>query len=388
MMRSRIGRWVPTMLLLQYSIMVGAAVLPGKQPEVSTVKSDQEIIFFPGTIHQTKDGKDWELEVHGCVYEADKRRLALALLREALHLDHVQLSAAENTTFAERARLFMVDHERGRTVVARLGDFNFAFGKSRPDGKFSGVFRLPAGAATNLRSSVLKVQAVMPANDNRQFSGPVTLLESHGLTVISDIDDTIKVTRVLDRRATLRNTFLEPFAAVPGMPELYQAWAEKDRAQFCYVSASPWQLFAPLSDFTHACHFPAGTFYLKDFRWKDRTFFNLFEKPDKYKLSILKPILERFVERRFVLVGDSGEMDPEIYGELARQFPRQIEKIFIREVRGDTPGSARYAKAFHGLDPDLWKIFIKPSEIQHELPVKIDNKTSLLNGRAGRYSKQ
>ncbi len=98
----------------------------------------------------------------------------------------------------------------------------------------------------------------------------------------------------------------------------------------------------------------------------------MFEKPDKYKLGILRPILKRFVERRFVLVGDSGEMDPEIYGELARQFPRQVERIFIREVRGDTPGSDRYTKAFHGLDPGLWKIFIKPSEIQDDLPVKPD----------------
>src|SRR5260221_1869513 len=225
-------RWAAVTLLLQYTLMAGGAVLVGKQPEVSTVKPDQEIIFFPGTVHQTKDGKDWELEVHGCVYEADKRRLALALLREALHLDHVQLSKAENAMFADRARLFMVDHERGRTVVAKLADFNFAFDKSRPDGKFSGVVRLPAGAITNLRSGVLTLQAVMPASDKRQFSGPVTVLENHGLTVISDIDDTIKVTRVLDRSATLRNTFLEPFAAVPGMPELYRTWAEKDGAQF------------------------------------------------------------------------------------------------------------------------------------------------------------
>jgi hypothetical protein len=368
------GRFAATLLFVVALAAPGALSIPAKQPEVSTVKPDQEIIFFPGTIHQTKDGKDWELEIHGCVYEADKRRLALALLREALHLDHVQLSAAENETFAERARLFMVDHERGRKVVAKLGDFSFPLDKSHPDGKFSGVIRLPAGAITNLRSGVLTLQAVMPAEDKREFSGPITLMENHGLTVISDIDDTIKVTRVLDRRATLRNTFLEPFTAVEGMPELYRSWAQEDGAQFFYVSASPWQLFAPLSDFIRAFHFPAGTFYLKDFRWKDRTFFNLFEKPDKFKPAILKPILERFSDRRFVLVGDSGEMDPEIYGDLARKFPRQVERIFIREVRGDTPGSDRYKKAFHGLDPDLWKIFIKPSEIQNALPVEKKNK--------------
>lgn len=367
--------WLVVSLLLA-SASSNPAALPNplKQTAVSTVKPDQEIIFFPGTIHQTKDGKDWELEVHGCVYEADKRPLALALLREALQLDRVELSAAENQTFAERARLFMVDHERGRKVVARLGDFSFPLDKSHPDGKFSGVIRLPAGAITNLRSGSLSLEAVLPPKDRRHFSGSISLIENHGLTIVSDIDDTIKLTRVLDRRATLRNTFLEPFAAVQGMPELYRLWAQKDGAQFCYVSASPWQLFAPLSDFIRTCHFPAGTFYLKDFRWKDRTFFNLFEKPDKFKPAILKPILERFSDRRFVLVGDSGEMDPEIYGDMARQFPRQVERIFIREVRGDTPGSDRYKKAFRGLDPEMWKIFIKPSEIQNALPAEKSEK--------------
>ena len=60
--------------------------------------------------------------------------------------------------------------------------------------------------------------------DQRVFIGDVSLFGKAGMTVISDIDDTIKITQVRDRRAALRNTFLEPFAPVPGMAKVYSGW--------------------------------------------------------------------------------------------------------------------------------------------------------------------
>jgi phosphatidate phosphatase APP1 len=130
--------------------------------------------------------------------------------------------------------------------------------------------------------------------------------------VISDIDDTIKITQVRDRRATLRNTFLRPFEPAPGMAEFCQNLARSNHAEFHYVSASPWQLYLPLAEFVRSNGFPSGTFVLKKFRWKDRSFLSLFADPEKYKSAVIEPLLKRFPNRRFVLIGDSGEL-PEIY---------------------------------------------------------------------------
>src|SRR5258706_32177 len=109
--------------------------------------------------------------------------------------------------------------------------------------------------------------------------------------------DCIKITEVRDRNDMLRNTFLEPFKPVPGMSQVYRAWAERTQAQFDYVSASPWQLFLPLSEFVRSNGFPAGTFYLKNFRLKDKSFRSLFQDPEKYKPAVIEPLLKQFPNR-------------------------------------------------------------------------------------------
>jgi phosphatidate phosphatase APP1 len=67
-------------------------------------------------------------------------------------------------------------------------------------------------------------------------------------------------------------------------------------------------------------------------------------------------------------VGDSGERDPEIYGALARNFPKQVTRIFIRDVSKEPADAERYRTAFRDLPPGTWQIFHDPSEIAGALP--------------------
>jgi phosphatidate phosphatase APP1 len=115
---------------------------------------------------------------------------------------------------------------------------------------------------------------------------------------------------VRDKEATLRNTFLREFQPVPGMAEFYQRLARSPRtpslspspqperpAKFHYISASPWQLYEPLAALVASNDFPAGTFELKEFRWKNRKFFSLFANPEKYKPGVIEPLLKQFPKR-------------------------------------------------------------------------------------------
>jgi phosphatidate phosphatase APP1 len=330
--------------------------------QTSNLKHDQEVVFFP-TLACRSGSNCWDLNIHGCVYEPDKRTVALALIRAALGLEHVSLTPAENKLFAERARLFMVDHKADKKIVVRIGDAEFTLPRTGANGDFSTVIQLSDAQVQNLRNLSAALQAVLPAKDSRKFAGELSLFDDTGVIVISDIDDTIKITQVRDRKATLRNTFLEPFQPVPGMAEVYRGWAEKSKAQFCYVSASPWQLYSPLAEFIRSNGFPAGVFYLKSFRWKDETLFNLFEGPEKYKPTVIEPLMKRFPNRQFVFVGDSGERDPEIYGALAREHPEHVAKILIRDVTEEGSDAERFKTAFRELPPTLWKLFREPSEI-------------------------
>ena len=339
---------------------------PASAAQTSNLKSDQEVVFYPALAYPVGKGK-WEIQFHGCVFEPEKRVIPIALLRQILALDHIHFTPAENKLFKERARLFMIDEKSGRKIVIRLGDKIYKLDKSQANGQFIGTLSFTEAEIQKLRQSVTNFQLVLKSKDTRQFFGEIHFVDEAGIIVISDIDDTIKVTAVGNRNATLRNTFLMPFKAVDGMPELYRGWAATNHAAFLYVSASPWQLYAPLADFLRDSNFPAGAFFLKTVDFKDKTFFALFQSPDQYKPGVIEPLMKRFPHRKFVLVGDSGEQDPEIYAALARKYPDQIRHIFIRDLSAGAQ-EERFSKAFEGLSPQLWKTFTDPSAISNLAP--------------------
>ena len=114
------------------------------------------------------------------------------------------------------------------------------------------------------------------------------LIPPTGLSIISDIDDTVKLSDVLNKRELLRNTFLREFVPVEGMAELYRHWGEEHEAVFHYVSASPWQLQPELEGFLRNSGFPPATFHLKSVRLNalpgsGDSLLNLLEKGASFK---------------------------------------------------------------------------------------------------------
>ena len=336
---------------------------------VSEIARDEVVVFYPTYAHRTTDENSWVLHIHGRVFEPEesslKRAALLGMLRRSFGLSKAE---EETATFKDRVRAFLVDNERNKTVHIRLGGSVFRAGKSSANGHFSSDLVLSNEQVTALQQELqdttggLRFTAVLAADDVRQFTGRAELIEPRGLSVISDIDDTIKVSNVADRRALLANTFLREFQAVDGMQALYRGW-ERQGARFHYVSASPWQLHGPMSAFLEREKFPAGSVQMKMFRLKDRSALALLAAQHKYKPEVIDKILTDFPKRRFVLVGDSGEQDPEIYGELARRHPDQIVRILIREVSASEGSPARYEAAFKDISRERWQIFSVPKEI-------------------------
>ncbi len=192
---------------------------------------------------------------------------------------------------------------------------------------------------------------------------PIELIEGPGLSIVSDIDDTIKHSEVHDTSRLLRNTFLHPFLGIAPMAELYRDWRSRG-AHFHYVSSSPWQLIAPLQDMMQQYDFPLGSMHLKRFRLKDRSILNLLKDPRQTKPPVIQRLLDSWPDRRFVLVGDSGELDPEVYGQIARDNPGRVVSILIRELGGHGRGEPRYRSAFAGIEPDRWHLFTDPTTLR------------------------
>ena len=142
----------------------------------------------------------------------------------------------------------------------------------------------------------------------------------------------------------------------------YRQWADAGLA-FHYVSSSPWQLYEPLASFLSDTGFPEGSLDLRLFRIKDRTALNLGADSLTTKPPVIEQLLQAYPERRFILVGDSGERDPEVYALIARKYPAQILRIFIRDVTGEPADAARYTECFRDLPADLWQLFDDPQTL-------------------------
>jgi len=194
------------------------------------------------------------------------------------------------------------------------------------------------------------------------------LINAKGVSIISDIDDTVKLSYVTDHKKLFESSFFKDFMPVTGMPELYQRWQQQG-ARFHYVSSSPWQLYEPLYEFMHEHGFPEATFSLKRFRFKDQTFFNLFKSATKTKPQAIEAILKHYQARKFILLGDSGEKDAQVYAQIANQHPDKIAKIYIRNINGEPDLDQFYETVFEGVPRSLWQTFEDPSEIETELPI-------------------
>lgn len=325
------------------------------------LRRDERVLFYPTVAGRDAATGEWRVPVHALVFEPERRALTAAALRAALGLVAEPKDAAERKVFESRARAFLVDNERGKQISVRVGRREFPIGESAADGHVRGEFRLP-----DVDAKPVTFTAVTRASDTREFRGTAHPLAATGLSVISDVDDTIKVSHVRDRQALLRKTFYEPFQAVDGMSAVYRAWATNG-ASFHYVSASPWQLYEPLAEFTATNGFPAGSWHMKQFRVKDSSFLALFDSPEAYKPGVIEPMLRQFPGRKFILVGDSGERDPEIYGALERKFPQQIHRVLIRDVTDENADATRHQTAFKDVPREKWRTFREPGEIIDQL---------------------
>ncbi len=336
----------------------------------SELKSDERVVFFPAFAWTGQD--TWNLQVHGWVFEPGEHKFYGALLRRALGIKPSELTAEEHAIYSQRAQYFLHDSERRKVLTISLDGKPYAVGPSSPNGHFTAQLPVPSEWIQKVRTSRLTndftgFEMVAHGQTGPAPFGTIQVFSDTGLSVISDIDDTIKISQVLERKELLKNTFARPFKPVPGMAAVYQSWRASAGADFHYISAMPWQLYTPIAEFMRSNSFPAGTFSGRYFRIKDMSFLQLFRSPEKYKTASIEEWFIRFPKRRFVLVGDSGEKDPEIYGALARRFPQLVQRIFIRDITNELPASTRYRNAFKDVPRDKWILFKDPKEIEHRL---------------------
>jgi phosphatidate phosphatase APP1 len=143
--------------------------------------------------------------------------------------------------------------------------------------------------------------------------------------VISDIDDTIVASHVGNKVRMILTAVLSNARArkpFPGVAAFYRA-LHAGMNPFFYISKSPWNLYAPLLEYLEIQKLPLGPLLLRDFGLR----------PEKeHKRKAIDDILATYPKLKFILIGDSGEEDPEIYSAVVHRHPDRIRAVYIRSV--------------------------------------------------------
>jgi phosphatidate phosphatase APP1 len=157
--------------------------------------------------------------------------------------------------------------------------------------------------------------------------------------VISDIDDTVIQSHVTSFLRAARTLLVEnsrtrlPF---PGVAAFYRALNlgqdEKPLNPIYYVSSSPWNLYDLLEEFLELQGIPAGPLLLRD--W-DANRAALTGGHHGHKGALIRDLLALHPTLPFILIGDSGQHDPEIYRDIVHEHPGRILAVYIRNVSRD-----------------------------------------------------
>lgn len=155
--------------------------------------------------------------------------------------------------------------------------------------------------------------------------------------VVSDIDDTVLVshsTKTLKKLRVMLSKNALTRSPFEGVAAFYRALNKPEKGverPIFYVSASEWNLYDLLVDFFEDKMMPAGPLLLSDVRL---SLFSIFRSGKKYddKVARIKSLFEHYYLHSFILIGDSGQEDPDIYLKMAEMYPRRVEAIYIRYI--------------------------------------------------------
>jgi len=128
----------------------------------------------------------------------------------------------------------------------------------------------------------------------------------------------------------------------PGVAAFYEALRNgatgDEKNPIFYVSSSPWNIYDVIAEFMDLQKIPKGPLVLRDWDigWSSLSSARHFE----HKTSVIRDLMQLYPDLEFILIGDSGQHDPEIYRQIVSEFPKRVRAIYIRDVTRTVERSA------------------------------------------------
>ena len=324
-------------------------------------KSTVHIKAYPSYGLRSATGQ-WKIYISGVVWHGPvvfnrRQKMLIKMLGGVMQASPEEL---ECDTFLNRITPFMAECDTKENVSIELGQDKYNLKrKTKRNGRFQEWLTVEHELIQALQdchgnSEPIPFRVNVTDHDANSCS-QIHLLPSNGVSVISDIDDTIKESSVTNRRELLNNTFLREFESVEGMAETYRRWAELGTC-FHYVSSSPWQLLTSLNELKAVHQFPIGTMHLRNFRLRDQLLKKMIIRRQGKRVAIQR-LIKNLPLRRYILIGDSGEKDVEIYRKICRKNPNSVAAVFIRELDDCPMDPERWQKLEEQLPQGVCKLF-------------------------------
>lgn len=323
--------------------------------------------LLDNTAWQDGEGKPWKAEVVAAYFTKGSGKDEAKIVANLADVLGIADDKKARETIAKRLQPLMDSVVPAHTCqIALGGDQVIRLGPSNRDGisvdtvTFNDAYK----DGQTITSNAVGIASATPLT--------TTFADTSGWAVISDIDDTIKKTMTSSPLGILQTTFVEEPEPIAGMPELYKhIKTALDTPPFWYLSASPYNLYPFLRNFREA-HYPPGTMILREASWMNLAGFltSLTQGTEAYKVSRIDKVHASFPQRKFLLIGDSTQSDPEAYGDAYRKYKAWVGAIFIRKVVNVEPvdesqknSPERFEKAFKDVPREIWTVFEDPKEL-------------------------
>lgn len=337
-------------------------------PRPQPVTSKDTVWLLDNIAYRGSKG-DWEAEFVAAVFSQHPSCNLVDAVTKVAEKIGLSDDDGDRATIEERILPFLMDVQPGKLVHSSFGaSTKLKLGPGGRNGISSDIRSLPSSNA----GDIVSTSAEAPSGVTGLLEMKSFHSEPGGWAVISDVDDTIKVTMTSDPIGILRSTFVATPTPVAGMPDLYARIHQllTPHTPFFYLSASPYNLYPFLRNFRNQ-YYPFGQLILRDASWMTipGLLSNLTLGTQEYKVDRMRKIHGWLPKKKVICIGDSTQSDPEAYGDIARSFPGWVKVILIRKVTDiasigieakNEPG--RFEKAFTGIPRNIWHVFEDPTE--------------------------
>ncbi len=230
-----------------------------------------------------------------------------------------------------RAKELINNEIKNKTVEVEINHEKF-YEKSDFEGYFQFDVTLKKGLKTGYYPIKLKIK-----NNPDTLTSKATIIDKKMIGIISDFDDTIIVSNVPNKLKLAYNTVFKNYKQrklVKGLKERFEkilAQNPKNLPTPLFIlSGSPQQLFNPIEGFLNYHNFPKHILILKKAHGKNK---DPLSDQYKYKMQKIEKLIQLYPNMKWVMFGDSGEKDKEVYESLTKKYPDKVLRFYIRDVK-------------------------------------------------------